>query len=191
MKFFYKDMELDVPESVYCPKEDSELLASVIENMDIKGKHVLEVGCGCGFLSILMAKNKADVTAVDINPEAVEATKTNAKKNNAGLTAMISDMFGNVNDKFDLIVFNPPYLPVGEDENDITYSGGSTGREIIEIFVSCIRNYLKKGGKVLTVISSLTGEKEVLELFGQARMRAKPVARKKIPWEQLIVIMAE
>ena len=191
MKFFYKDMELDVPESVYFPREDSELLAGVIESMRLKDKDALEVGCGSGLLSIIMARKHARVTAVDINPAAVEATTENAKKNHIHLIARTSYLFDRVEGKFDLIVFNPPYLPVGEDENDITYSGGSTGREIIEVFVSYARNYLKKGGRILMIISSLTGEEEVLELFGQARMRAKPVARKKISWEQLIVIMAE
>lgn len=192
MKYFFNDMEFEVPDSVYYPKEDSELLASAISEMDVKGKQALEIGCGSGLISILLAKAGASVTAVDINPKAVLATKKNAEKNGFKFDAHVSNMFENVDGKFDIIVFNPPYLPVGEDDDeDITYSGGSTGREYIEIFISFVKNHLNEKGKILMVISSLTGEKEVIELFGQIRMSAKIIARQKIPWEQLIVILAE
>ena len=190
MKYYYKDMEFDVPEDVYYPREDSELLAKTLESMELKSKNVLEMGSGCGFLSILMAKRGASVTAVDINEDAVNATKENARKNSAEILAHVSDMFGNVRGKFDTIVFNPPYLPVGEDEDDETYAGGTTGREIIEMFVSYVPSYLKENGTVIIVISSLTGEGEVISLFGQAGMEAYTVAKEKVSWEELIVIEA-
>src|SRR3989338_1117492 len=121
MKFYYGRVELDVPERVYYPREDSELLAKVIDSLDLKGKAVLETGCGSGFLSILMAKKCADVTAVDINTEAVEITGKNAAANGAKINTFISDLFSAVGGTFDIIVFNPPYLPVEEGENDTTY----------------------------------------------------------------------
>ncbi len=190
MKFFYKDMELDVPDNVYYPREDSELLAEALENIALKNRNALEVGCGSGLLSIIMAKSGALVSAVDINPAAVEATNQNAAKNNVVVKAFVSDMFENVRGTFDLIVFNPPYLPIGDDPNDIIYSGGSSGREIIELFVSQAKDYLKKNGNVLIIISSLTGEKEVIDLFSEVGMKADAIKRKKIPWEELIVIKA-
>jgi len=190
MKYFYKDIELDVPDSVYYPKEDSELLIEVIQKIDIKGKNILEIGCGSGLLSIIMARKGAKVTATDINPDAIEAAEINAEKNGANILVLLSNMFENVTGKFDLVVFNPPYLPIGEDEGDITYSGGSSGREIIELFVSHVKNYLNKNGVVLMVISSLTGEKEVIDLFKEIGMNAKSVARKKVSWEELVVIGA-
>ncbi len=190
MKFFYKDVELDVPESVYFPREDSELLAGVIENMRLRNKDVLEIGCGSGFLSIIMAKKHARVTAVDINPAAVETTTANAKNNHVHLVARVSYLFDRVEGKFDLVVFNPPYLPVDEGEEDETYSGGLTGREIIEVFVSYAGNHLKSGGRILMIISSLTGEEEVLALLRGSGMKASVKARKKVWWEELVVIEA-
>ena len=188
MKYFYKDLTLDVTESVYMPKEDSELIAGVIEKLDIYNKNCLEIGCGSGFLSIIMAQRKAFVISVDINNEAVVATKHNAEQNKAKINAFVSDLFENVKGTYDLIIFNPPYLPVDDWETDVAYAGGKTGRDIIERFIKDVKSYLNPGGVVLLLISSLTGEKEVLDTFKKYGMKTRAVARQKIPWEELIVI---
>ena len=187
MKFYHGDIILDVPETVYYPREDSLLLAKALENESLK-KKVLEIGCGSGFLSIVMAKKGAEVTAVDGSKDAVEATRLNAKKNDVSLTCFGSDLFSSVTSKFDLIVFNPPYLP--DESNDATYSGGKTGRKVIEKFIKQVKEYLNKNGRVLLLISSLTGEKEVLSLFHACGFKTKIVTREKIPWEELMVIEA-
>ena len=187
-KFYHDGIELDVPEMVYYPREDSLLIAKVLENTDVKGKTVLEIGCGSGFLSVLLAKKGASVTAVDISEEAVETTKTNAETNGTKITILKSDLFSSVGGKFGLIVFNPPYLPVEDGETDFTYAGGLSGRETIERFVSGVKDYLLPNGIVLIVISSLTGEKETTNLFEKEGMKSRVVAREKIPWEELIVL---
>lgn len=190
MKFYYGQIQLEVPGSVYEPREDSLILAKLLEGMQLAGKSVLEVGGGCGLLAIIAAKKGADVTAVDINPDAVEATKANAESNAAELTALESDLFSSVEGEFDLIVFNPPYLPVEEGETDFTYAGGKTGREVIGKFIEQAKSYLKPGGTIMMVISSMTGEKEVAELFEKQSMIVSVVAREKIPWEEIIAIQA-
>ncbi len=190
MKFYYSDITLEVPEGVYYPREDSELMAKTIEKIDLTGKKLLEIGCGSGFLSILTAKKGADVTAVDTNPDAVEITRNNAETNNVRMDVIHSDLFKKVPDKFDIIIFNPPYLPVEEGEDDITYAGGKTGRDVIEKFIDKISGHLKPDGTVLLLISSLTGEKETIQLFAKQRMKTEIIARAKIPWEELIVIKA-
>lgn len=187
MRYFYNQYEIDVPENVYYPREDSELLAKTLEAMDLTNKKVLEMGCGSGFLSILMAKNGADVTSVDVNEDAVETTKLNAEKNAASLAVVNSDMFEHVRGIYDLIIFNPPYLPVEKGESDPTYAGGSTGREVIEVFIEQVGKYLKKTGQILLLVSSLTGEKEVLRLFRENGFEPSVIAKEKVPWEELMV----
>jgi release factor glutamine methyltransferase len=188
--FEYKNIKLEVPENVYYPREDSLLMARVLEKAGVERKLVLEIGSGSGFLSVLMALREAKVTAVDVNEEAVETTRSNAEKNNVHVSAGQSDLFENVHSLYDLIIFNPPYLPVEEGETDAIYAGGLSGREVIERFVAEVRNYLRPKGKVLIVISSLTGEKEVSELFNREGFSTTVLEREKIPWEELIVIEA-
>lgn len=191
MKFFYKDLVLEVPDSVYYPREDSLLLARILEKE--KPGSILDMGCGSGFLSILMARKNPDsmITSVDINKEAVKATIDNAEKSNVKVKALVSDLFCFVDGSFDLIVFNSPYLPVDKKEiNDITYSGGQTGREVIEKFITQAKNHLNKNGKILLLISSLTNENAVLNAFRNSGFSAKVVAREKVPWEELIIIEA-
>lgn len=190
MEFYYGDITIEVPEKIYYPREDSELMAGVIKTLDIRGKQVLEVGCGSGFLSILLAKKGARVTAIDINPVAVETAKKNAKANSVLVDCFESDLFEKVKNKFDLIVFNPPYLPVEEGEDDITYAGGKTGRDVIEKFSISVRSHLSDKGHILLLISSLTGEKETIRLLEKRGMKTKIVGREKIPWEELIIISA-
>ncbi len=188
MKFYYKDLILEIPSSVYYPREDSLLMAKTLENADFRNKKCLDMGCGSGLLAIIMAKNN-DVTAVDINKEAVRATIANANKCEVKLKAFFSDLFSFIKDSYDLIVFNSPYLPVPDDK-DITYSGGRTGREVIGRFISQVKACLNKDGRVLLLISSLTGEKTVLDAFSNNNFSARTIAREKVPWEELIVIEA-
>jgi release factor glutamine methyltransferase len=189
MKYFYKNLVLEVPEGVYFPEEDSELLAAIIETRDFSTKRVLEVGCGSGILSILVAKQGSQVTAVDVNPLAVEATKGNAMRNDVVVDVFESDLFQDVAGTFGAIIFNPPYLP-SEDRNT-TYSGGASGRDTIEKFLAGVKDHLEPGGKIIMLISSLTGEQETTELLKDSGFSVSAVARKKIPWEELIVLEAK
>ena len=191
MKFFYKDLILEIPETVYYPREDSLLLARIIEKENLKKKKALDMGSGSGFLAMLMAQQDAEVVASDINEEAVKIVKLNARSSNVKVNAMNSDLFEKIEDKFDLIVFNPPYLPEKTLHRDNQYYGGKTGREVIDKFIKNSGSHLKKGGRILIVISSITGEKEVIEMFESYDFRAKSVARQKVPWEELIVIEAK
>ncbi len=179
-----RKIELDVASGVYYPREDSILLAKALMKEPVSGK-ILDLGCGCGFLSVLLT-SRGEVTAADIDSAAVKNTKHNAEKLGLKIRVVQSNLFSNIPESFDYIVFNPPYLPVaGEDK---IWSGGSTGREVISKFASQCQSHLKDLGKVFLVFSSLTGEKEVLELFKD--MDCEIVARKKIPWEELLVLKA-
>lgn len=190
MRFFYgaDGVELFIPDGVYYPREDSLLLAAALGKETLAGKKALDMGCGSGFLAVVMAKNGAQVTAADISKDAVKAAKGSAESNGVSIDVLQSDLFSSVAGVFDLIAFNPPYLPVAED--DKTYSGGQTGRDVIERFVRQAPQHLNAGGKVLLLISSLTGERAVMELFQENGFAARVAAREKVPWEGLMVIEA-
>ena len=88
--------------------ETTQLSLKLLEMEDLKGKSVLDVGCGSGILSIFAAKRGADrVVAVDIDPLAVEETKENAELN--GVSQKIETLEGGadkVEGTFDAVVAN-------------------------------------------------------------------------------------
>jgi len=142
---------------IYNPGEDSFLLAKYVKKY-AKGK-ILDIGTGSGILAEIALENTKDVLAVDINEEAVEYCK---KK---GINCVKSDLFSNIKGRFDVIIFNPPYLPKDGDEDDeirIITTGGEKGYEIIERFIKKSKNHLDRDGIILIVFSTLTGDVESL-----------------------------
>ncbi len=111
-------IELTIPPTVYPPREDTDLMANrLIQLGPGKGRKFLEIGCGSGALSILASSLGWNVHACDINPFAVAATRGNMAKNlQAGIIkegGIGPDGFP-FEDKFDLIVWNLPYIPAHE-----------------------------------------------------------------------------
>ncbi|MSR86511.1 methyltransferase domain-containing protein [Candidatus Woesearchaeota archaeon] len=143
---------------IYEPREDSDLLKKWVQKK-VSGK-VLDMGTGSGIQAVTALENTPDVLAVDINPECVDFVK------NKGINAIQSNLFSNIQGRFDWIIFNPPYLPEDFEEPEdskLSTTGGADGNEIIIAFLQQAKEYLNPHGKILILISSLTGEAE--ELF--------------------------
>ena len=109
-----------VIEGVLIPRQDTEIsvekILNIIENNQIN--NMLEIGCGTGIVSISMdLESSIDVTAVDISEKAIENTRINKEKLNSKIKIINSDLFSNINEKFDLIYSNPPYIKSSEIEN--------------------------------------------------------------------------
>ncbi len=143
--------------TVYSPREDSYLLKSYIEEKDLEGKKLLDMGTGSGIQAVTAAEKGADVSAVDINPEAVETVRRKASEQDLDIEVRESDLFENVDKKFDIIVFNPPYLPgkegIGDEE---IWRGGNTGLEVTEKFLEKVDQYLEQKGEAVFILSSET-----------------------------------
>jgi release factor glutamine methyltransferase len=113
-KYSYKDISVWVEPTVFPPflTISTKLLLEFLDKRELKGKSFLELGCGCGIISILAAKKGAQVTATDINEVALEALAKNAADNAVPIEILPSDLFENLTQKtFDVIVINPPYYP--------------------------------------------------------------------------------
>jgi len=140
---------------IYEPGEDSFLLQKFVKKL-VKGK-VLDMGSGSGIQALSAMENDCEVLAVDVDEESVEFLKKE------GVNAKVSDLFENIEGKFDWIIFNPPYLPDDKREDAesrrIT-TGGEVGYELVERFFSEVKDYLEKDGKILIVFSSLGGDVE-------------------------------
>jgi len=147
-------MDFKTSESVYAPREDSFLLQKEVKRYIKlnKPKRVLDMGTGSGIQAITSKlMGVEEVLAVDINPKAVKLAKRNAKHNKVDIEGYRSDLFSRVKGKFDLIIFNPPYLPV-EPPVDVQWSGG---KEFIEKFVQQAKLFLTDTGAILFVFSSV------------------------------------
>ena len=147
---------------VYPPSEDSILL---IESLDVReGERILEVGCGSGVVSIHCARNGCSVVSVDINPFAVELTRANYGLNGLVGDVRESDVYSNVNGRFDTIVFNLPYLPTEDDIGPISkaWDGGPDGMGPLPELLEKSSDHLLPDGRVVVIVSSLM-DKDALD----------------------------
>lgn len=151
---FDPGISIKVFPEVYAPDDDSVLL---IESLEVNpGDEVLEIGCGSGVVAIHCAKAGANVTAVDINPMAVECTIVNAEDNGVEIKARVSDVYENVHGSFDLIVFNLPYLPVEEEGMlEAAWSGGQDGLDPLRKLLNGTDPHLGPEGRLVIVTCSL------------------------------------
>jgi release factor glutamine methyltransferase len=105
----YRDKEFELLDGVYDPSEDSYMLVEAALAEVKAGEKVLEVGTGSGIVSLFL-KDRADVVATDISPLACE----NARRN--GVEVVRADLYHGICGPFDLVIFNPPYLPTADED---------------------------------------------------------------------------
>jgi len=185
--WMHGNIKLKIEGLVYEPREDSFLIYDAIQSSKVAKMDVLEIGVGSGFLSIAASKKGWRITGVDINNDFVELAEKNALLNGIKIDVFKSDLFDKVKGKYDLIMFNAPYLPDSDGEKGSeTWSDSGT----ISKFIDDSKNFLEKNGKVWMVFSSLSGLERIIERFEKNGFKVKIVSTKKIPWETLYLIEA-
>lgn len=87
----------------------SKVLVETILNMNFTNKRILDVGCGYGFIGIVLSKiTNSYVDMIDINKRAVHLSLMNIENNKVNASAFISDAYENIKETYDYIVINPP-----------------------------------------------------------------------------------
>ncbi len=175
---------------VYEPREDSKLLAEEVRRL--AHGSVLDMGTGSGIQAIAAAglKRVKGVVAADISKEALKAAKKNAEEAGAGkkIRLVRSCLFKKLKkQRFDTIIFNPPYLPDDKEFNDKAIHGGKKGYELIERFFSEVNDYLAEDGIILIVFSSLTKKAKVDEVIERRCLEKELLEEKSIFFEKLFV----
>lgn len=193
-KVFFDSFTFFVDQNVYEPAEDSFLFA---ENLDVdESSSVVDVGVGCGILSIVAAKKAQEVYSVDINPYAIRCARRNARLN--GVASKIffvqGDLFNSFAKgiKFDLILFNAPYLPSGKYESSLlerSWAGGKTGREVIDRFIDQAPEYLNAKGRILLMQSSLSNIEQTFHRFMNHGLEVRSIANQSLPFFEKIVLI--
>lgn len=113
-----------VNKDVLIPRFETELLVEktikYIKNRYDSKIDILDIGTGSGAIAITLDKEvSCNVDAIDISSEALEVAKENNKLNGTNVNMFISDVFGNVSKKYDVIISNPPYISNDEEIMDI------------------------------------------------------------------------
>lgn len=150
-----------VLEGVLIPRQDTEISVEVILNI-IKNNNInnlLEIGCGSGIVGItldLESKGQVYITAVDVSPQAIKNTNINKNNLKSNIKILESDLFEEINEKFDLIYSNPPYIKSHEIENlqvevrdhepRLALDGGSDGLYFYRKIIKDAPNYLNSHG---------------------------------------------
>jgi len=166
---------------LYEPREDSYLLQKNVAAY-AKG-NVLDMGTGTGIQAKEALKKAKSVLAADINPEAVKHCM------GLGITAVESDLFSNIRKSFDLIIFNPPYLPDDVRVKDIALDGGKKGYELIVRFLGQAVEHLNKGGRILLLLSSMSGPAVIQKAIADYGMEYRQIDSQKLDFEELYVYL--
>lgn len=145
---------------------DSQILASSMKKLDGQFENVLDLGTGSGIQALFIASKSKNITAVDINPFALHNAYLNFElhKLNNKTKLIKSDLFSNINEKYDLIIFNPPFFtrkPKSLLEKAIT----SYDNNLLKKFFREVDKYLKLNGKILLVFSDIGNVKLLNELI--------------------------
>ena len=119
---------INVNKNVLIPRfETEELVENTLKyiNKYFKGKlNVLEIGTGSGCISIALKKenNNLNITSTDISKKALKVAKNNAKDNKVDINFIKTNIYDGINNKFDIIISNPPYISYDEKIEDIVYN---------------------------------------------------------------------
>lgn len=176
-------------ENVYEPAEDSYLLVEATTPQVDSTDRVLDVGCGSGVVGAeIAASTGARVVGVDRNPFACRATR------DRGVPVVCGDLvapFGE--DEFDVVVFNPPYLPTNpnaddDDWREVAVGGGPQGRAVIERFLGDVDRVITPDGRVFLLVSTVTGVESVVETAAANGFNVVAIADTSFPYETLTVL---
>jgi release factor glutamine methyltransferase len=177
----------DQSDEIYPPAEDTFLLLKAALKEALPGDRAIEIGCGSALISRELSCRVHSLVATDINPHAVKRAQAE------GIDAVRADLFNGIMSKFDLVVFNPPYVPTKAKERttgwiNLAVDGGETGRDTINRFLEDLRDHLNPEGRALLLVSSLNGVENIMANARGQGLQAREVIMERYFFEQLYVI---
>ncbi|MCO6550957.1 MAG: 16S rRNA (guanine(1207)-N(2))-methyltransferase RsmC [Gilliamella sp.] len=130
------------------------LLNALMDRTDIIKGNVLDVGCGSGILSTVLGKLNPDIalTLSDVSCAAIESSKATLNRNHVNATVVASDVFSNLNDKYHLIVSNPPF-----------HDGKQTNYTAVNTLIKEAKKHLKLNGYLCIVANSFLPYQTILD----------------------------
>jgi len=166
---------------IYQPAEDSYFLSEILKKqIKSKNQKFLDIGSGLGIQAqtlIDLGVSPRNITLADINKKAIQ----HLKKNLPNCKIIHSNLFEKIKGEFDVIFFNPPYLPKNKFDSKKDTTGGKKGSETINKFLKQAKKHLNKNGKIFLLASSFTKNINFLDY------EKKLLGKKKLFFEELFV----
>jgi len=128
------------------------LLETFLKNYKNSG-NVLDVGCGYGFMGIVLAKElQSNVTMIDVNKRALHLAKRNLEQNKVNANVFESNGYENVNDKYDVIITNPPVR---------------AGKQVLLDILIGAKEHLNENGELWYVLRKDHGAKSMMKVLNE------------------------
>ncbi|HHT96390.1 MAG TPA: peptide chain release factor N(5)-glutamine methyltransferase [Clostridiales bacterium] len=155
----FMGINIKVTKDVLIPRQETEILVNKVLEVS-SNKTVLDMctGSACIIVSLAKLGNILKGVGVDISAQALEVARKNAQNNGVDIDFIQSDLFNNINDKFDIIVSNPPYIPtldieelmpeVRENEPRIALDGLEDGLDFYRRIINQLDYYLNEQGHI-------------------------------------------
>lgn len=175
---------------VYQPSEDTFLLMDVIEDIPHVGR-AIEVGSGSGVVSAMLACKSDYMIATDIDLNSCYATlerfRKHGRRDNTDVVCCNLLSAFREGSGFDLIVFNPPYLP-DEYLEDASIFGGKHGVEVSIEFLNQAHLMLSHSGKILLIVSSISDLGKLWKVVSRLKLDHKTLKSVKLFFEEISVV---
>lgn len=172
-----------VASTLYSPSDDSIFFANIVNHY--YGNLGLEIGTSSGTILRQLSKNFNLVVGTDIDFYSLKHLAM-LSRNESVICCDAASALRNI--KFDLIVFNPPYLPDTLNHGDKTIDGGPTGIEVSIHFLTSAMDKLSSDGKILMLISNLSDNEKLGRFIDKNNLKMKKIAQKKLFYETLQII---
>jgi release factor glutamine methyltransferase len=201
----YTDLDIPaVPDGVYGPQEDTQLLIDVMEKTGLaRGHRVADLCTGSGVVAIAACElGAAEVNAFDICPRAAHYARTRAAVARVDLAVHLGSWsrgleFG----PYDLIVCNPPYVPHDPSIEDVglpshlgpawAWEAGYDGRLVLDPLCATANELLAGGGTMLLVQSEFAGPRHTLARLAGSGLDAEVIAWQWIPFGPVLSSRAQ
>lgn len=195
-------MKLDfyVDSNVLIPQPDTEILVEeVINSCKERKVSVLDLCTGSGAIGVSIAKyTDSIVTMSDISKNALEIAKRNAVSNSVvdKCNFVLSDMFKNIEGKFDVIVSNPPYIKTKvintleaevQNEPNIALDGGEDGLDFYRVIAKNAYKYLNKDG-ILALEIGYDQKEELIRLLEETEKYTDIYSKKDLGGNDRIIV---
>ena len=188
-------LEFDVTPDVLIPRPETEQLVMAVLDWaklrDGRPLQIIDIGTGSGIVAVCLAKQleSAQLTAVDVSPQALAVAERNAAKHGVieRIRLLESDLFAQLGDAtFDAIVSNPPYIATSElatldagvrdHEPAVALDGGADGTSVIERLVAAAAQRLRPGGLLAMEISPMIADR-VQRLLAESPLEPLPLLK--------------